>query len=274
MTHNPRNHRYSASSIYSSTAITDWYRRRYNVEIDPRQRPWPPSAQGASPAPLMIIGPGDVVFVPNPTYPYALFGRHRRRGLQGAYLSSRVDFFDRLRRPLSRHGPENKKMLIINYCPSPTTLVVEGSSSSRSAWTSRRERPLVVRLAYADIVFDSYKAPSFLECREAEDSKAWSSLPFQELTCAGWRVGFAVGNRKLVGALTRIKSYLDYGMFQPIQIAGIIALNGPQDCVAEWPTRMNRGTPSPESFRKAGWEIESRRPACSSGQKIPDRSAP
>lgn len=274
--HNPRNHRYSASrGIYKlRLAIADWYKRRYNVEIDPETEAVATigSKEGIAHLALAVIGPGDVVFVPNPTYPIHAYSVVIAGGdLRSIPLLPGVDFFDELQKAVKQTWPK-PKMLIINYPHNPTTLVVEREFFVKVVDFAKENDLMVVHdLAYADIVFDGYKAPSFLEVPGAKDVGVEFFTLSKSYNMPGWRVGFAVGNRKLVGALTRIKSYLDYGMFQPIQIAGIIALNGPQDCVTEMcGTYESRRNALVESFGKAGWEIEKPKASMFVWAKIPE----
>ncbi|MBE9528957.1 MAG: aminotransferase class I/II-fold pyridoxal phosphate-dependent enzyme, partial [Proteobacteria bacterium] len=233
---NPRNHRYSASKgIYKlRLAITDWYKRHYNVDLDPDTEAVATigSKEGISHLAMAIIAPGDVVFVPNPTYPIHAYSVVIAGGdLISIPLYPGVDFFEELQKAVKVSWPK-PKLLILNFPHNPTTEVVDLDFFVKIVDFAKEHNMMVVHdLAYADIVFDGYKAPSILEVPGAKDLAVEFYTLSKSYNMPGWRVGFAVGNQRMIGALTRIKSYLDYGMFQPIQIAGIIALNGPQECV-------------------------------------------
>jgi alanine-synthesizing transaminase len=273
---NPRNHRYSASrGIYKlRLAISDWYRRRYGVEIDPETEAVATigSKEGIAHLALAVVGPGDVVMVPNPTYPIHTYSAIIAGGdVRSVPLLPGVDFFEELKKATKQTWPR-PKLLVLNFPHNPTTEVVDREFFVKIVEFAKENSLLVVHdLAYADIVFDGYRAPSFLEAPGAKDVGVEFFTLSKSYNMPGWRVGFAVGNRRLIGALTRIKSYLDYGMFQPIQIAGIIALNGPQDCVAGvcsmYESRRNALV---ESFGKAGWEIERPRATMFVWARIPE----
>ncbi len=273
---NPRNHRYSASKgIYKlRLAIVDWYKRHYDVDLDPDTEAVATigSKEGISHLAMAIIAPGDVVFVPNPTYPIHAYSVVIAGGdLISIPLYPGVDFFDELMKAVKVSWPK-PKLLILNFPHNPTTEVVDLEFFVKIVDFAKEHDMMVVHdLAYADIVFDGYKAPSILEVPGAKDLAVEFYTLSKSYNMPGWRVGFAVGNKRMIGALTRIKSYLDYGMFQPIQIAGIIALNGPQECVEE--VRLmykNRRDVLAESFTKAGWEIGKPKATMFMWGKIPE----
>ncbi len=273
---NPRNHRYSASrGIYKlRLAIADWYKRRYDVDIDPETEAVATigSKEGISHLALAVIGPGDVVFVPSPTYPIHTYSVIIAGGdVRSIPLLPGVDFFDEMQKAVKQTWPR-PKLLVLNFPHNPTTEVVDRAFFQKVVDFARENDLMVVHdLAYADIVFDGYKAPSFLEIPGAKDVGVEFFTLSKSYNMPGWRVGFAVGNRRLISALTRIKSYLDYGMFQPIQIAGIIALNGPQDCVHEiCKTYESRRDVLIDSFSKAGWEIDKPKATMFVWARIPD----
>jgi len=259
---NPRNHRYSASKgIYKlRLAITDWYKRRYDVDLDPDSEAIATigSKEGLSHLALAIIGPGDVVFVPNPTYSIHTYSVIIAGGdVRGIPLLPGRDFFEELLNAVKQTWPK-PKLLILNFPHNPTTEVVDMGFFKKVVDFAREHNMLVVHdLAYADIVFDGYKAPSILQVPGAKDICVEFFTLSKSYNMPGWRVGFAVGNKKLIAALARLKSYMDYGMFQPIQIAAISALNGPQDCVKDiCETYKKRRDVLIDSFNKAGWPIE------------------
>ena len=274
--HNPKNHRYSASKgIYKlRLAIADWYKRRYDVNIDPDTEAVVTigSKEGLAHLALAIIEPGDVVLVPNPTYPIHAYSVVIAGGdLRSIPLLPGVDFFSELEKATKEAWPR-PKLLILNFPHNPTTEVVDKTFFEKIVAFAKEHDMMVIHdLAYADIVFDGYKAPSFLEVPGAKDVGVEFFTLSKSYNMPGWRVGFAVGNKKMISALTRLKSYFDYGMFQPIQIAAIIALNGPQECVAEiremYKTRRDVLV---ESFVKAGWPMEKPKATMFVWAKIPE----
>jgi alanine-synthesizing transaminase len=234
-----KNHRYSASKGITQLrmAISEWYKRRYEVDIDPETEAVATigSKDGLSHLVLATVNPGDVVLTPTPAYPIHPYSVIIAGGeVRTVPIGPEVDFFDEMEKAYKTTWPR-PKMLIINFPHNPTTEVVEGLDFFRKVVAFAKENKLIVLhdLAYADLVFDDYKAPSFLQVPGAKDVGVEFFSLTKSYSMPGWRVGFCVGNRELVGALVKIKSYLDYGMFQPIQIASIIALRGPQNCVEE-----------------------------------------
>jgi alanine-synthesizing transaminase len=259
---NPRNHRYSVSrGIYKlRLAIVDWYRRRYGIELDPDDEAIATIGvkEGLSHLALAIVAPGDGVLVPSPTYPIhqycmVIAGGHTI----DVPLTSDTDFFENLRAVHASAFPR-PKILVLSFPHNPTTSVVDLPFFKRVIEFARENELLVIHdLAYADLVFDGYEAPSILEVPGAKDIAVEFTSLSKTYNMPGWRVGFCVGNARMIHALGRIKSYLDYGMFQPIQIASIIALNGPQECVGE--TRRayrDRRDTLVDGLGKAGWKIE------------------
>ncbi|MBI5468317.1 MAG: alanine transaminase [Deltaproteobacteria bacterium] len=273
---NPRNHRYSASKgIYKlRLAITDWYKRRYNVDLDPEGEAVATigSKEGLAHMALAIVEPGDVVFVPNPTYSIHAYSVVIAGGdVRSIPLLPGVDFFDELLKATKQTWPK-PKLLILNFPHNPTTECVDKDFFVKVVDFAKENNLMVIHdLAYADIVFDGYRAPSFLEVPGARDIGVEMFTLSKSYNMPGWRVGFAVGNKKMISALTRLKSYLDYGMFQPIQIAAVIALNGPQDCVSDiCSVYESRRNVLIESFGKAGWEIQKPKATMFVWAKIPE----
>jgi alanine-synthesizing transaminase len=259
---NPKNHRYSASKGITKlrTALCDWYKRRYDVDLDPESETVVTigSKEGLSHLALATVEPGDVVLTTTPAYPIHPYSVIIAGGeVRSIPLRKDSDFFADMQEAFKNTWPR-PKMLIINFPNNPTTAVVDVAFFQKIADFAREHDVIVVHdLAYADLNFDGYRAPSFLQARGAKDV----GVEFYSLTksynMAGWRVGFCAGNRDVVGALIKIKSYLDYGMFQPIQIASIIALNGPQECVKEISSMyQSRRDVLVEGLNKAGWSIE------------------
>jgi len=273
----PQNHRYSASrGIYKlRLAICDWYKRRYNVEIDPETEAVATigSKDGIAHLALAVLSPGDLVFVPTPTYPIHTYSVIIAGGdVRSIPLYPGVDFFDELQRAVKESWPR-PKMMVLNFPHNPTTEVVDREFFVKIVDFARENGMMVIHdLAYADIVFDGYRAPSLLEAPGAKDVGVEFFTLSKSYNMPGWRVGFAVGNPRMIAALTRLKSYVDYGMFQPIQIAGIIALNGPQECVSEVvSTYESRRNTLIESFAKAGWPIERPRATMFVWARIPEQ---
>ncbi len=273
---NPRNHRYSASKgIYKlRLAITDWYKRRYDVDLDPESEAVATigSKEGLAHMALAIVEPGDVVFVPSPTYSIHAYSVVIAGGdVRSIPLLPGVDFFDELLKATKQTWPK-PKLLILNFPHNPTTECVDKDFFVKVVDFAKENNLMVIHdLAYADIVFDGYRAPSFLEVPGARDVGVEMFTLSKSYNMPGWRVGFAVGNKKMISALTRLKSYLDYGMFQPIQIAAVIALNGPQDCVSDiCSVYESRRNVLIESFGKAGWEIQKPKATMFVWAKIPE----
>ena len=259
---NPRNHRYSASKgIYKlRLAITDWYRRRYDVDLDPDTESVVTigAKEGIGHLALATIGPGDVVLVPSPTYPIHAYSVVIAGGdLRSVPVIGEGDFFHRLSAASKQSWP-HPKMLIVSFPHNPTTQVVDLGFFEKLVDFARDHQLMIIHdLAYADIVFDGYRAPSLLQVKGAKEVGVEFFSLSKSYNMAGWRVGFALGNPKMLAALARLKSYLDYGVFQPIQIASIIALNEDQASVRETCEvyRKRRDTLI-QGLKRAGWEVE------------------
>ncbi|HZK13986.1 MAG TPA: aminotransferase class I/II-fold pyridoxal phosphate-dependent enzyme, partial [Desulfobaccales bacterium] len=232
----PANHRYSASRGITKlrVAISDWYKRRFDVDIDPETEAIATigAKEGLSHLILATVEPGDVVLVPNPTYPIHSASVVLSGGqLVSIPLSPDRDFFADLGNITELIRPR-PTMLIISFPHNPTTRCVDLDFFKAIVEYAQKYNVYIVHdFAYADLVFDDYKAPSFLQVPGAKEVGVELFSLSKSYNMPGWRMGFVVGNERLIHALTRIKSYLDYGVFQPIQIASIIALNGPYDCV-------------------------------------------
>jgi alanine-synthesizing transaminase len=257
----PANHRYSVSrGIYKlRVAITDWYKKRYQVDVDPDFEAIVTigAKEGISHLAWATIDPGDVVLCPSPTYPIHQYAVVLAGGdLRCIPLTTSEAFFSHLEEAIRQTWPK-PKMLILSFPHNPTTEVVEVEFFERVVKTAKEHGFIVVHdLAYADITFDGYQAPSFLQVPGAKDVGVEFFSLSKSYNMPGWRVGFCVGNRDIIHALARIKSYLDYGIFQPIQIAAIHALNGSQDCVEEIRLMYQRRRDSLiEGLERAGWRI-------------------
>lgn len=257
-----KNHRYSASRGITKLrhAISAWYKRNYEVDIDPESEAIVTLGvkEGLAHLALAMIGPGDVALTPTPTYPIHMYSVVIAGGeVRGVGLGPNEDFFDNLTRAYRQSQPR-PRLLIMSFPHNPTTAVVDLEFFKKVVVFAKEHELYVIHdLAYADLVFDGYKAPSLLQVPEAKDIGVEFYSLSKSYSMAGWRVGFCVGNRDLVGALTKIKSYLDYGMFQPVQIASIIALNGPQDCVKTIVGRYERRRNVLVSgLNRIGWAVD------------------
>ncbi len=278
----PDTHRYSVSKGIPRLrrAICNWYKTRFDVDLDPETEAIVTigSKEGLAHLALATLGPGDVVLVPNPAYPIHPYGVViAGADLRHIPVTPGSDFFEELQKAITDSWPK-PKMLILNYPGNPTSECVELDFFEKVVAIAKEHNIWVVQdIAYADIVFDGYKAPSILQVKGAKDIAVEFFSMSKSYNMPGWRVGFMCGNKQLVSALARIKSYLDYGTFAPIQIAAIAALEGPQDCVhdiakmyekrrdvlcdglnaAGWPVIKPRATmfvwaPIPEPYKAMG----------------------
>jgi len=269
-------HRYSVSKGIPRLrrAMASWYRTRYGVEVDPDSEVIATigSKEGLAHLAFATLAPGDTVLVPNPAYPIHPYGvvlagadvRHVR-------ISPEVDFFEELQKAIRETMPA-PKMLILNFPANPTTQCVDLAFFEKVVAICREARIWLVHdLAYADIVFDGYKAPSVLQVPGAKEIAVEFFTLSKSYNMPGWRVGFMCGNPTLVTALGRIKSYLDYGMFTPIQVAAIAALEGPQQCVADiCETYRKRRDVLVGGLNKAGWPTELPRATMFIWTRIPE----
>ena len=258
----PDTHGYSVSKGIHRLrkAICNWYQSRYNVELDPDSEAIVTigSKEGIAHLALATLERGDVVLVPNPSYPIHIYGPViAGADIRHIPMQADVDFFDALEKAI-RDGYPKPKMLIVNFPSNPTTQCVDLAFFERLIAIAREHDIYVVHdLAYADIVFDGYKAPSILEVPGAKEVAVEFFTMSKSYNKAGWRVGYMVGNRDLVNALGRMKSYHDYGTFTPIQVASIIALEGPQECVEEVRlTYQNRRDVLVAGLHAAGWNVD------------------
>ena len=271
------NHRYSASKGITKLrhAITNWYKRRYNVDLDPETEAVATigAKEGLSHLVLATISPGDVVLVPSPTYPIHPYSVVIAGGdLRSVPLLPGRDFFDDLLTAFRQTWPQ-PKMLIISFPHNPTCTVVDLDFMTKIVEFCREHEIWVVHdFAYADLCFDGYQAPSILQVPGAKDICVEFFSMSKSYSMAGWRLGFCVGNPELVNALTRIKSYLDYGVFQPIQIAGIIALNEDQACVQEIvDVYRHRRDTLVTGLNRVGWEVDNPKATMFLWAKIPEQ---
>ncbi|WP_260295233.1 alanine transaminase [Sedimenticola hydrogenitrophicus] len=270
-------HRYSMSRGIPRLrrAITKWYKERYDVELDPETQAIVTigSKEGLAHLSLACLGPGDSVLVPNPAYPIHPYGFViAGADIRHVPLVPEVDFFDKLEEAIVDSWPK-PKMLVLNFPGNPTGQCVELDFFEKVIEIARQNNIWVVHdLAYADIAFDGYVAPSILQVKGAEDIAVEFFSLSKSYNMPGWRVGFMCGNQVLVAALARMKSYLDYGMFTPIQVAAIQALEGPQECVREIRDMYQRRRDVLcDGLNVAGWPVERPKATMFVWAKIPDQ---
>jgi alanine-synthesizing transaminase len=259
---NPKNHRYSASRGITRlrVAIAKWYRDRYGVELDPDSETIATigAKEGLAHLALAVLQPGDGVLVPNPTYPIHAYSVVIADGdLRSVPLTPDGDFFARLEETAKLAWPK-AKLLILSFPHNPTTMCVDRPFFEKVVAFAREHRLMVVHdFAYADLTFDGYTPPSFLEAPGAKEVGVEIFSTSKSYNMPGWRLGFVCGNARMIHALARIKSYLDYGAFQPIQIAGIIALEGDQSVVADIvEVHRRRRDVLVDGLNKLGWTVE------------------
>lgn len=255
-------------------AISGWYDRRYGVKIDPDTEAIVTigSKEGLAHLMLATLEQGDTVLVPNPSYPIHIYGAViAGANIRSVPMTPGTDFFEEIERAVRESIPK-PKMMILGFPSNPTAQCVELSFFERIIALAKEHNILVVHdLAYADITFDGYVAPSIMQVPGARDVAVEFFTMSKSYNMAGWRVGFMVGNQELVNALARIKSYHDYGTFTPIQVASIAALEGPQDCVSEVVEqyRLRRDVLA-KGLHEAGWMVEIPKASMYIWAKIPE----
>lgn len=257
----PDTHRYSMSRGIPRLrkAITDWYARRFDVELNPQSEAIVTigSKEGLAHLALATLGPGDNVLVPNPSYPIHPYGVViAGADIRHVPLAPGIDFFAELEKAIKDTWPK-PKMLIVNFPANPSAQCVDLGFFEQLVFVCREHGIWIVHdIAYADIVFDNYVAPSVLQVPGAKTIAVECFSLSKSYNMPGWRVGFVCGNPKLIAALARMKSYLDYGVFTPIQVAAIAALEGPQDCIIEIrETYRRRRDVLCDGLAAAGWEV-------------------
>ncbi|MDH5571681.1 MAG: alanine transaminase [Gammaproteobacteria bacterium] len=273
----PDTHRYSLSRGIPRLrrAICNWYKSRFNVDLDSETEAIVTigSKEGLAHLAMATVGPGDAVLVPNPAYPIHPYGFIiAGADIRHVPLIAEVDFFEELEKAIKDSWPK-PKMLVINFPGNPTAQCVELDFFERVVAIAREHQIWVVHdLAYADIAFDGYVAPSILQVEGAKDVAVEFFSLSKSYNMPGWRVGFMCGNPILVAALARMKSYLDYGMFTPIQVAAIAALEGPQECVAEIAEMYrSRRDVLCEGLNSIGWAVEKPRATMFVWAPIPEQ---
>jgi alanine-synthesizing transaminase len=255
-------------------AIATWYERRYGVDIDPEAEAIVTigSKEGLAHLMLACLERGDTVLVPNPSYPIHIYGAIiAGADIRSVRMTPGVDFFAELERAIRELTPK-PKMLVLGFPSNPTAQCVDLAFFEKVIAIARAHDILVVHdLAYADIVFDGYRAPSIMQVPGARDVAVEFFTMSKSYNMAGWRIGFMVGNRELVHALARIKSYHDYGSFTPIQVASIVALEGPQDCVEQIRrSYQRRRDVMAKALHDIGWMVEVPKASMYIWAKIPD----
>ncbi len=269
-------HRYSVSKGIPRLrkAICGWYKNRFDVDLDYNTEAIVTigSKEGLSHLALATLGPGDVVLVPNPAYPIHPYGVViAGADIRHVPMTPGVDFFAELQKGIAECWPK-PKMLILNFPGNPTCQCVELDFFEKVVAICKEHGIWIVHdIAYADIVFDGYVAPSILQVEGAKDIAVEFFSLSKSYNMPGWRVGFMCGNSTLVSALTRIKSYMDYGTFTPIQVAAITALEGPQDCVKEICDMYKaRRDVLCDGLNAMGWAVEKPKATMFVWAKIPD----
>ena len=269
-------HGYSVSKgiLRLRKAICSWYRRRYGVELDADSEAIVTigSKEGLAHLMLACLERGDTVLVPNPSYPIHIYGAIiAGADIRSVRMTPGVDFIAEMERAIREMIPK-PKMLVIGFPSNPTAQCVDLPFFEKLVALAREHDIMVVHdLAYADIVFDSYRAPSIMQVPGARDVAVEFFTMSKSYNMAGWRVGFMVGNRDLVHALARIKSYHDYGSFTPIQVAAIVALEGPQECVTQIKnTYEKRRNVMVKGLHDIGWMVEVPKASMYVWAKIPE----
>jgi alanine-synthesizing transaminase len=272
----PDTHGYSVSKGIPRLrkAICGWYKRRYGVELDADSEAIVTigSKEGLAHLMLACLERGDTVLVPNPSYPIHIYGAIiAGADIRSVRMTPGVDFFAELERAIRELTPK-PKMLILGFPSNPTAQCVDLAFFEKIVALAKQHDILVVHdLAYADIVFDDYRAPSIMQVPGARDVAVEFFTMSKSYNMAGWRIGFMVGNKDLVHALARIKSYHDYGSFTPIQVASIVALEGPQDCVEQIrKTYEKRRNVMVRGLHDIGWMVENPRASMYIWAKIPE----
>ena len=273
----PKNHRYSVSRGIPKLrkAICDWYKRHYDVDLD-----WDREAiatmgakEGFSHLILATTQPGDIVLVPNPSYPIHIYAPViSGADIRGIRMDDFENFFPNLERSLKTIFPK-PKFLVLSFPSNPTTHVVDLPFFEKVIEFAKENQIYVIHdLAYADLTFDGYKAPSILQVKGAKDIAVELYSLSKGYSMPGWRVAFMCGNKDLIAALQKLKSYFDYGMFQPIQIAATVALNGPESyCHTICEIYRKRRDVLCEGLTKASWTIEKPKATMFVWAKIPEK---
>ncbi|MCR2056010.1 LL-diaminopimelate aminotransferase [Campylobacter helveticus] len=262
-------------------AICNWYKRKYGVNLDPESEVVATmgSKEGFVNLARAVINPGDVAIVPTPAYPihtqaFIIAGGNVSK--MPLFYNDKFEldenaFFESLNHALCESVPR-ARYLVVNFPHNPTTITCERSFYERLVATAKKERFYIISdIAYADLTFDNYKTPSILEVEGAKDVAVETYTLSKSYNMAGWRVGFVVGNKRLIAALKKIKSWFDYGMYTPIQVAATIALDGNEECVEEIrQTYDKRKDVLLEAFANAGWVLQKPRASMFIWARLPE----
>lgn len=262
-------------------AICNWHKRKYNVNLDPENEVVATmgSKEGFVNLARAIINPGDVAIVPTPAYPihtqaFIIAGGNVAKmplAYNEKFELDENQFFENLHKTLNESIPR-PKYVVVNFPHNPTTVTCEKSFYERLIATAKKERFYIISdIAYADLTYDDYKTPSILQIEGAKDVAVETYTLSKSYNMAGWRVGFVAGNKRLVSALKKIKSWFDYGMYTPIQVAATIALDGDQTCVDEIrATYDKRMRILLEAFENVGWKLQKPRASMFVWAKLPE----
>jgi len=272
----PRNHRYSLSKGIPGLrrGVCSWYKRKFDVDIDPETEAIVSigSKEGIAHLALAITSPGDLVLSPDPAYPIHPYGFIiAGSDIRHVPIGPGLDYLEELRKAVEGSWPR-PKLILVNFPSNPTTQVVDLDFYVKLVDFAKDNKLILVSdIAYAEITFDGYQCPSILQVPGAKDVAVEFYSMSKTYNMPGWRIGFMVGNREIVGALAKIKSYLDYGAFQPLQISSAVALNGSQDCVEEIRlTYEQRRDVLVEGLNNIGWHVPSPKATMFVWAEIPD----
>ena len=271
-----RNHRYSVSKGIPGLrrAICAWYKRKFDVDLDPETEAIATigSKEGLAHLAVAITSPGDLILTPNPAYPIHPYGFIiAGADIRHVPMGHDRDYFEEVQKAVRDSWPR-PKILVVNFPSNPTAQVVDLDFYVKLVDFARENDLIVISdIAYAEITFDGYQCPSIMQVPGAKDVAVEFYSLSKTYNMPGWRMGFMVGNREIVGALAKIKSYLDYGTFQPLQIAACAALNGPQDCVEQIRGMyQSRRDVLIDGMHKMGWMAERPKASMFVWAEIPD----
>lgn len=258
------NHRYSRQSgeveIKLKQTIAEWYKSRFNISLNPSTEVLPliGSKEGIANLSLTFLNHDDIALVPNPAYPVHFNGPIMAGGILYNIPLTKENGFKPNLKELNREITRRSKIFFISYPHNPTTAVVDiGFFEEVVRWAKGKEIIIAHDLAYSDIVFDGYKAPSLLQVKGAKEVGIEFHTLSKSYNMAGWRIGFAVGNSEILKSLEKTKSYMDFGIFRPVQWAAVRALSGPQDCVANMvELYKKRRDVFVDGLNKIGWKVD------------------
>jgi aminotransferase, class I/II len=279
-----KTHGYSVSQgIYKlRLACANWYKRKYNVDLDPDTEivATMGSKEGFVHLAIAVVNPGDTAIIPDPCYPihsqaFLIAGGNAAKfalKFDDEFNLDQTAFFDDLQKVFNESVPK-PKFVVVNFPHNPTTAIVDKTFYERLVAFAKKERFYIISdIAYAELAFDGYKTPSIFEVEGAKDVAVETYTLSKTYNMAGWRIGFVSGNKKLIAALKKIKSWFDYGTFTPIQVAATVALDGPQECVSEIAQRYRkRRDVLVDAFCSAGWDVKPSHASMFVWGKIPEK---